>query len=487
VLFRQGASEIYFRGVVRLEISIQSIAEEITQGQRSLLFVILSIALTALLTGAVGSFILATLIIRPIRGLVRHIEHVRDTEDKTSLAGFDINITTKDELAVLGNTINEMVHNLVKASLAQQDLSIGKEIQKKFIPLELDAEGNKLSSGFKDTPRAQFFGYYEGAKGVSGDYFDYQDLDGRYFAIIKCDVAGKGIPAALIMIQVATMFLNYFKDWRPSPKSMHIEELVYQINGFIETLGFKGRFAAFTLCLLDSQTGVVRFCNAGDNIIHWYDASDRKMKSLTLPETPATGVLPNFLVQSRGGYTVQQISLKTGDMLLLYTDGIEEAKRKFRSSDFKEITCTEGDAPAGTIHGSHVVGQESEEMGPERTGDIIDAVMNNAVYTLYKYHNPEGEHSLQFDFRECKGTVDDVILGMVSVEKIFRLYKNPALRDSKVLVDRKVDSFLKTHFRQYHIYCDQQQKSDNPAYLYYNGIGEDEQYDDLTILGVAIK
>ena len=487
VMFRQGSDNNYFRGLIRLEISVDSIQAQITSGQIQLLRIILIIALIAITIGTIGALTLSTLIIRPIRKLASHVERIRDTEDKAKLAGVDIHIATRDEIAVLGNTINDMTHGLVKAAAAASDLSIGKEIQKKFIPLEMDREGNKLTSGFKETKDVQFFGYYEGAKGVSGDYFDYQDLDGRYYAIIKCDVAGKGIPAALIMIQVATMFLNFFKQWAPSAKGMHIEELVYQINEFIETLGFKGRFAAFTLCLFDSQTGIARFCNAGDNIVHFYDSSEGRIKSITLPETPATGVLPNFMVESKGGYAVQTMTVDHGDILLLFTDGIEEAKRKFRDAQFNAITCTEG--PSDTPHGNHVSGQGDEEMSPERVQDIINAVMNKKEYVLQKWHNGEGDKDLRFDFSSCEGKVEEVIMAMISVEKMFRCYKDPkADEDSRVLVDKKIDEFLKKHFLQYRNYCSNTREyPGSDAYMYYTHVMEDEQYDDLTILGVKRK
>ncbi|MCL1927653.1 MAG: SpoIIE family protein phosphatase [Treponema sp.] len=488
ILYRSSSDNVYYRGLVRAELSIESIIEQIRAAQWNILRVILPIALLAIAIGTVGALILSTLIIRPIIRLVSHVERIRDTDDKTKLEGVDIVIKSKDEIATLGNTINDMTHGLVKAALAASDLSLGKEIQKKFIPLEINREGNKLTSGFKDTKNVQFFGYYEGAKGVSGDYFDYQDLDGRYFAIIKCDVAGKGIPAALIMIQVATMFLGHFRRWKPTERGMHIEDLVYQINDFIEALGFKGRFAAFTLCLFDSQTGVVRFCNAGDNIIHWYDASEGKMKIVTLRETPATGVLPNFLVESKGGYMVQTLTIDHGDILFLYTDGIEEAKRRFRNTSFQEIVCEEGEKD--TPHATHTVGQGDEEMSPERVQDIIDAVMNKQVYTLHKYHNPEGEnHDLKFDFTYCEGKVEEAIMAMVSVEKMFRMYKDPkAGADSRVLVDKKVDDFLRKHFIQYRDYCyDTMENPGNDAYMYYTRVKEDDQYDDLTILGVNRK
>jgi serine phosphatase RsbU (regulator of sigma subunit) len=489
VMYRQGSEDVFFRGLIRLEVSVESILDAITADQQRLLGTILIVAFAAVIIGAIGALLLSGIIIRPITRLVSHVEVIRDTENKADLDGVDIQIKSHDELAVLGATINDMTHGLVKAAAAAADLSIGKEIQNKFIPLELDRDGNKLSSGFKDAKNVQFFGYYEGAKGVSGDYFDYQELEGgRYYAIIKCDVAGKGIPAALIMIQVATMFLNYFKQWKPTEKGMHIEDVVYQINDFIETLAFKGRFAAFTLCLFDSQTGTVRFCNAGDNIVHLFDASEGRVKTLTLPETPATGVLPNFLVESKGGYTVQTVNIDRGDILLLYTDGIEEAKRRFRDAAFEEILCTEGEKD--TPHETHTVGQGDEEMGPERVQAIINAVMNKQVYTLRKWHNPEGEgKELTFDFTGCEGRAEEVVMAMVSVEKMFRCYKDPkAPEDSRVMVDKKVDSFLKEHFLQYRTYCSYTREiPGNDTYMYYTQVNEDDQYDDLTILGIKRK
>jgi serine phosphatase RsbU (regulator of sigma subunit) len=487
ILYHQDPEDTFFRGLIRMEVSTDSIREHLAQSRWNLLRVILLVALTAIAIGVLGALVLSGFIISPIRKLVSHVELIRDTEDKSRLEGVDILLKSRDELAVLGSTINDMTHGLVRAAQDSHDLTIGKEVQKKFIPLEVDRNGNKLTFGFTDTPNAQFFGYYEGAKGVSGDYFDYLNLDGRYFAIIICDVAGKGVPAALIMIQVATMFLNYFKTWKPTSRGMHIEEVVYQINDFIEALGFKGRFAAFTLGIFDSQTGLIRFCNAGDNIVRYYDASARKMKTLTLRESPAAGVLPNVMVESKGGYTVEPVSIDSGDILFLYTDGIEEAKRRFRNAAFKEILCAEGDQD--TPHANHVVGQGNEELGADRVEAIINAVMNREIYKLYKYHNPEGEITLRFDFTTCRGTVEEAIMALISVEKMFRLYKDPSAgEDSRVLVDKKVDGFLRRHFLQYRIYCANSRESpENDAYMYYTHVKEDAQYDDLTIIGIERK
>jgi serine phosphatase RsbU (regulator of sigma subunit) len=504
IMFWLNSENDYFCGLLRLAVSIDSIDEEMRSDKRFLERTILLITLAVLAFGIFGALFLSSLIVRPIQKLAHHVQVFRDTKDKKKLVGMEIQINTHDEIAVLGSAIHKMIQDLALAAATESEISIGREIQKKFLPLEMDKNGNKLSSGRHETADVVFFGYYAGAEKISGDYFDYHDLDGRYYAIIKCDVAGSGIPAALIMIQVATMFLNYFKEWKPDTGGMNIEKVVYKINDFIETLGFQGRFAAFSLCIFDSQTGELRFCNAGDNIIHIFDSSEGRIKNITLPQTPAAGVLSNSMVESKGGYQVQTLSLKRGDILLLYTDGIEESKRKFRDSDHNEIACTQ--CSAGTPHGNHLAGERSEVFGSKRVSQIVNAVMNNGTYRLYKWHNPEGEQYMDFDFSGCDGGVEELVLALIAVEKMYRCeYENETAKDEtaksvlapahgestrggQVLVERKIDAFLKDHLVQYHYYCGQSHEcAGNNAYLYYTHLREYDQADDLTILGVKRK
>ena len=96
---------------------------------------------------------------------------------------------------------------------------------------------------------------------------------------------------------------------------------------------------------------------------------------------------------------------------------------------------------------------------------------------------------MRFDFTTCQGTVEEAIMALVSVEKMFRIYKSPAAgEDARVLVDRKVDEFLKVHFLQYRNYCSQTREYyENNSYLYYIDVMEDPQYDDLTIVGIKRK
>lgn len=489
VLYRRSGDARFVHGTVRVEISTESLLETVRLDQQALVETTVYTALVAVLIGVAGALVLASIIISPVRKLAAHVAMIRDTQDKEELEGRDLTITSRDEIGLLGETINDMTHGLVKAAAASKDLTVGKEVQKMFIPLETDSAGRKLTCGSSSDEHAEFFGYYEGAKGVSGDYFDYIKLDNRHYAIIKCDVAGKGVPAALIMVEVATLFLDYFKDWKYERNGYKLDVVVSRINDLIESRGFKGRFAAFTLLIFDSVSGDAHFCNAGDNLVHIYEASRRKMKTITLPESSAAGVFPTFLVDMKGGFKVSTLNLSSGDVLFLYTDGIEEAKRMFRTKDLSVFACAESGLAQDEVHGSHSVGQDSEELGPERVNGIIEAVFARQPYVLKKWHDHDTEMSYEFDFTSCVPTIEEVTLALVSVEKVFRMYRDPkATEFQRVQVDRKVDLFLNKHFRQYEQYCGK--RKDHPdyaEYLYYTHIREDDQYDDLTLLCVKRK
>ncbi len=238
VLYRQGADMNFVRGVVRVEITTDKLLGTVDSVTSGIINTILLIALIAVSVGIAGALILSSVIISPIRRLASHVAMIRDTDDKQSLEGKDIVIKSRDEIGLLGETVNDMTHGLVKAAAAAKDLTVGKEVQKMFIPLETDAGGRKLTTGSSEDDGAEFFGYYEGAKGVSGDYFDYIKLDNRHYAVIKCDVAGKGVPAALIMVEVATLFLNYFRDWIYEKNGYRLGRIVSLKNALIASRGF---------------------------------------------------------------------------------------------------------------------------------------------------------------------------------------------------------------------------------------------------------
>jgi methyl-accepting chemotaxis protein len=229
IVFRVSGEEKYFRGVVRMGVSTERISAELDSARNSIILVAGIIALIAAGLGLAGAFLMAWIISTPIKKLAMGVAKIRDTEDKEDLREHVIDVRTRDEIGDLATTVNQMTQALVKAAVAAKDLTVGKGVQKMFIPLEqdpTDPQGGKGTIGAEEDENVEIFGYYEGAKGVSGDYFDFRKLrDTSYYAVIKCDVAGKGVPAALIMVQVATIFSSYFRDWTPKSPGVKIDDL----------------------------------------------------------------------------------------------------------------------------------------------------------------------------------------------------------------------------------------------------------------------
>lgn len=488
VLYRHGTDQTYVNGIVFVEISTEALVQDMKEAKLAIINLASAVVIAALILGLIFSFLLSSIIVGPVNKLARHVAMIRDTEDKEKLAGKDIIIKSRDEIGMLGDTINEMTHSLVEAAIQSKNLTFGKEVQSKFIPLQTDDLGNSLTYGRLKGPGLDLFSYYAGADELSGDYFDYKQLDKNHYAIIKCDVSGHGVPAALIMVEVATLFLNAFSNWSMSNpmQGTNLKPVVGQINDLIESRGFKGRFAAFTLAILNTQTGECWFCNAGDNLVHVYDGNSMKNKTVTLPETPAAGMFSTDLVDLKGGYKVAKFTLKKDDVLFLYTDGIEEAKRNFRNQNDEIIPCAEKGLKDQDVHFNHKVGETNEELTPERVSEIIECVYSKGIYKLEKMHNPNPDETFTFDFTTCQGTAEESILALVSIEKVFRMYrsKNTTLEDT-VLVDKKIDEFLKMHFVEYSVYClNQKEIESNKTHILYCGLMEDPQYDDLTLIAI---
>ena len=475
------------QGIVFVNTSVEGLLEKINEQQARLLRLIVEISLVVLAAGIFAAWLLSSFFVRPLGLLAAHVALIRDTDDKEKLAGKSVQITSRDEFGMLGMTINDMTERLAAAAALSKDLKVGKEIQKMFIPLDLSSSGRKLTTGSYRDIYSEFFGYYEGAHGVSGDYFDYIKLDAVHYAVIKCDVAGKGVPAALIMVEVATLFQNYFRNWNYKRDGYNLSGIVMRINDVIESHGFIGRFAAFSLCIINMRVGDAYFCNAGDNIVHIYDKQSKQLKSYTLRSGSAAGAFSSEMITLNGGYPVEKIHLNYGDILFLYTDGIEESKRKFRIpiSRFRDASDSISAEDQGID--SHLLGPDSETLGKDRVEAIIEAVFARKKFTLKKRQSGLIYEQMDFDFSSCNGTIEDAVLALISVEKVFRMYRDSSAQSFDcVQVDKKIDTFLRKYFLQYDIYCCD--KASHPIYdeyFYYKQVKEDIQYDDLTILGIA--
>jgi sigma-B regulation protein RsbU (phosphoserine phosphatase) len=152
------------------------------------------------------------------------------------------------------------------------------------------------------------------ARVVGGDYYDFVPLDERRFAVVVADVAGKGLPAALIMpaVKIALRMLAQ----RRAP----VDELLGELNRiFLDNLP---PASYFTLVggVFDPAAGRVTYANAGHPPALHLKARGGEEAWLT-SEGPAIGLLHEAV-----RFETVEVPFEPGDVFVFYTDGITEAE-----------------------------------------------------------------------------------------------------------------------------------------------------------------
>ena len=211
----------------------------------------------------------------------------------------------------LGRQRRESRQQAIQQSQAQKKIASQFQHQEQEIE-----EARAIQQGFlpKDIPQIPGFeiaGAWQPAHHVGGDYFDVLAFPDETLGICIADVAGKGLPAALLMsnLQAAVRGLA-------SPL-LSPSGLCERLNSLILRNIAGDRFITFFYAQLDGPTRRLRYANAGHNapiVLHRDGTHDRLREG--------GGVLGIFPVQT---YALGFIELAPGDRLILFTDGVTEA------------------------------------------------------------------------------------------------------------------------------------------------------------------
>jgi sigma-B regulation protein RsbU (phosphoserine phosphatase) len=183
----------------------------------------------------------------------------------------------------------------------EQDMAVAASIQQRILPTALPViEGYDIA------------GINIPSKSVGGDYYDCIPLpDGKY-ALIIADVAGKGVPAALLVSSLHAYISAYLES------TLTLIELAQRLNRVICHASTDDKFITAYIALLSPATGEIESLSAGHNPAYWLK-SDNTVAELSVGGV-ALGMLDmDFPFQS------EHITIGKGERLLLYTDGITEA------------------------------------------------------------------------------------------------------------------------------------------------------------------
>ncbi|MBR4352191.1 MAG: SpoIIE family protein phosphatase [Bacteroidales bacterium] len=266
-----------------------------------------------------GLLLMLDLISRVIRNELEPLSEL-NRQAKTIAAGhFQEELVDEgriDEIGQLNRSFAGMQHSLInyidelkqttaqKASI-EHELKVASDIQMAMVPRKFPA--------FPERDDIDLFAAMVPAKEVGGDLYDYFILDEQLYFCIG-DVSGKGIPASLLMAVTRNLF-RIIAQQGHTPES-----IAMQINSVLSRDNEQGMFVTMFIGQIDLKDGVLRYCNCGHNppvIVR----KDGKAEFIPVKYTNRP-----LGVWEEGGFQGETLGCIRGELLLCYTDGLNEAE-----------------------------------------------------------------------------------------------------------------------------------------------------------------
>lgn len=223
-----------------------------------------------------------------------------------------VDVRNNEEFSLLSNDINTTVDTLKRyieeaASRIDAELQYAKDIQMSALP--------HIEPNFVGRDSYELYACMFTAKEVGGDFYDFYYVDDKHLAITIADVSGKGIPAALFMMESKTMLRNMIES------GMSIEEAMTSANERLCENNDANMFVTVWVAIIDLETGHLEFGNAGHNhpVIRKKNGSFEFLKSK-----------PGMVLAGMDGvrYRKNEYELDDGDVIYFYTDGVTEATNR---------------------------------------------------------------------------------------------------------------------------------------------------------------
>ncbi|MBN2202194.1 SpoIIE family protein phosphatase [bacterium] len=277
------------------------------------------------LVGAAGIFGLVFLITNPLRRLARWISAAGHGEIQD-----EVEFDQSDEIGEIAHAFNEITEkfrksqeNLAEQERLQKEMQVAQEIQHTLLPSTFpQIEGYEIAS------------YYEAAREVGGDYFDFVEVDKDTLGIVVADVSGKGVPGSLIMTMIRTALRTEARG------NKNAADVLARVNDFVINDMKRGMFVTVFYVILDSHNRTINYASAGHNPMILYRAQTNKSFYLNPRGFPIGLNLPDKTL-FRKSIESDTIHLKEGDVLIAYTDGVTEAmnaqREKFGEERFLSV------------------------------------------------------------------------------------------------------------------------------------------------------
>src|SRR6266852_4655055 len=204
-----------------------------------------------------------------------------------------------EQREALAKTVQQQRDDLLK------DVELAAQVQRLFLPM-----GRPAIAGL------EIAGMMQPARGVGGDYYDYIPIDAHTIQVVIADVAGKGVPAALLMsATAAAMRLEANRD-------RNMLQQVERLNTEIGAGSDPERYVTLLVAEIDTDKRIIRYVNCGHNPALLFRATTGTLTRLN-SSCPPIGLSAEEICE------LAWADLSPGDVVVFYTDGVTEAENRF--------------------------------------------------------------------------------------------------------------------------------------------------------------
>lgn len=286
--------------------------------ERELLADVTRLSLTVTLMGIAGIIVLIAAVVCIATSITRPLRMLADATHVMASGNFDAELPamrSRDEVGELAHdfqamkvSLKQYIKDLTETTAAkeriQSELKVATEIQASLLP--------RVFPPFPSRSEFAIFASMDPAKEVGGDFYDFFFLDDNNLCFLIADVADKGVPAALYMMVAKTLLKTEGQRLRQP------EQILTSVNNILAADNERCMFATVFCAVIDLRTGEIRFSNAGHNPPVFIGAGGVRMLE------PHTGRMLGPEMDVR--YEAERMTLRPGETLFLYTDGVTEAK-----------------------------------------------------------------------------------------------------------------------------------------------------------------
>lgn len=223
---------------------------------------------------------------------------------------------------------------LLEKSDVKKEIDLARNIQLSLLPA--------TSIKKKDM---EIYSFAHTAHEVGGDYLDVIDTKKGTYVIIA-DVSGKGLSAALYMVRMQALVNMLIKKEEPSPK-----DLFLQLNDFVKNNRNDKTFVTGCVAFFPNDADEFTYVRAGHNIPVFYNKGSDSIVHLKA-EGFALGMTNNKMLEKK--LEVKKYHFKSGDSVLFYTDGLNEARNN-RGEEYGEERINSLMEIYGSLHAKTIV------------------------------------------------------------------------------------------------------------------------------------